>query len=121
VIKDLFGGPAPTSVANLTEAQLIAQEGARIELQNGTLTPGLAQRTGEELKKLGYAVVSFTNADRSDYATSVIIDYSGKTATVSLLAQRFNVVAQNIRRDTDNPGNVDVRLILGQDYARTVQ
>ncbi len=117
LIKDLFGGPAPTSVANLTEAQLIAQEGAKIEVQNGTLTPALAQRTAEELTKLGYEVVSFTNADRSDYATSVIIDYSGKTATVTLLAQRFNIGTENIRRESDKPSAVDVQLILGQDYA----
>jgi LCP family protein required for cell wall assembly len=117
VVKDLFGGPAPTSVANLTEAQLIAQEEAKIEVQNGTLTPGLAQRTAEELKEVGYTVVSFTNAERSDYATSVIIDYSGKTGTVSLLAQRFNVAAENIHRRSDGPSEVDVRLILGQDYA----
>jgi LCP family protein required for cell wall assembly len=117
VVKDLFGGPAPTSVANLTKAQLIAQEGATIEVQNGTLTPGLAQRTAEELTSLGYSVVSFSNADRSDYATSVIIDYSGKTNTVNLLAQQFNVGAENIRHQSDMPSEVDVRLVLGQDYA----
>jgi LCP family protein required for cell wall assembly len=119
VVKDLFGGPAPTSVANLTEAQLIAQEGAQIEVQNGTLTPGLAQRTAEELTSLGYAVVSFSNADRADYASSVIVDYAGKTGTVSLLAQRFNIADANIRRESDGPSGIDVRLILGQDRSQT--
>ena len=119
VIKDLFGGPAPTSVASLTEAQLLARDGAKVEVQNGTLTPGLAQSTAEQLTELGYTVVSFSNADRSDYASSVIIDYSGKSSTVSLLAQRFKVAAENIRRQSDGPPGVDVRLILGQDSAAT--
>jgi len=98
VIKDLFGGPAPTSVASLTEAQLLARDGAKVEVQNGTLTPGLAQSTAEQL---------------------TIIDYSGKSSTVSLLAQRFKVAAENIRRQSDGPPGVDVRLILGQDSAAT--
>ena len=45
------------------------------------------------------------------------MDYSGKTNTVSLLAQRFNVLPENVRRQTGIESDVDIRLILGQDYA----
>ncbi len=117
MVKELFGGPVPTTVADLSEREVIALEAARIEVQNGTLTPGLAQRTSEYLKALGYTVVSFSNADRSDYVSSVIIDYSGKVNTVNLLAQRFNVVPDDVRHYTDLQSEVDVRLILGRDYA----
>lgn len=117
VINELFGGPVPTAATALSEKELIAQEGARVEVQNGTLTPGLAQRTTEYLKGLGYNVVSFSNADRSDYALSVIIDYTGKTNTVNLLAQRFQVAPDNVRRQTGIQSSVDIRLILGRDYA----
>ncbi len=117
MVKELFGGPTPTSVAGMSEEQIAALESARIEVQNGTQTAGLAQRTAEYLKDLGYTVVSFSNADRSDYISSVIVDYSGKTNTVSLLAQRFNVVAENVRQQTGIESDVDIRLILGQDYA----
>lgn len=119
VVNELFGGPVPTSVAQLSEKEVVAREAARIEVQNGTLTTGLAQRTAEYLQGLGYTVVSFSNADRSDYVSSVIMDYSGKTNTVSLLAQRFNVVPDNIRRQTGIEGEADIRLILGRDYAAT--
>jgi LCP family protein required for cell wall assembly len=119
VVNELFGGPVPTSVAELSEKEVVAQESAKIEVQNGTLTTGLARRTSEYLQGLGYAVVSFSNADRSDYVSSVIIDYSGKTNTVSLLAQRFNVVPDNVRRNTGIESEVDIRLILGRDYAAT--
>jgi len=89
LLAGLFGGPAPTSVASPSETEIIAQEAARIEVQNGTLTPGLAQRTAEYLQNLGYLVVSFSNADRFDY----------------------------IRRYTGIQSQVDVRVILGQDFA----
>lgn len=117
MVKDLFGGPVPTSVAGMSEKQIAALDSAKIEVQNGTLATGLAQRTAEYLKDLGYTVVSFSNADRSDYISSVIVDYSGKTNTVSLLAQRFNVPPENVRRQTGIESDVDIRLILGQDYA----
>ncbi len=117
LVTGLFGGPAPTSVASPSEKETIAQEAARIELQNGTLTPGLAQRTAEYLQNLGYLVVSFSNADRFDYATSVIIDYSGKTNTANWLAKRCGVLPEDIRRYTGIQSQVDVRVILGQDFA----
>ncbi|MEM4725072.1 MAG: LytR C-terminal domain-containing protein, partial [Candidatus Hadarchaeum sp.] len=116
LVDELFGGPI-AGTATLSEKELIAQEGAKIEVQNGTLTPGLAQRTAEYLKGLGYTVVSFSNADRSDYAKSVIIDYSGKINTVNALIRRFNILPENVFRYTNVQSSVDIRLILGQDYA----
>jgi LCP family protein required for cell wall assembly len=117
VVHELFGEPAPTTAASFSEKELIGQEAAKIEVQNGTLTPGLAQRTADYLRNLGYAVVSFSNADRLDYATSVIMDYSSKTNTVNLLAKHFSVSSENIRHYTGIQSEVDVRLVLGRDYA----
>jgi hypothetical protein len=62
-------------------------------------------------------VVSFSNADRSDYVSTVILDYSGKSNTVSFLAQRFAVVPENVRRFQGIENQVDIRVILGRDYA----
>jgi LCP family protein required for cell wall assembly len=117
LVNTLFGGPAPTASPALSEKEQIAQEAANVEVQNGTLTPGLALRTTEYLKGLGYNVVSYSNADRSDYALTVIVDYSGKSATVNALATLFNVSAENIRQSIGLQSDVDVRVILGRDYA----
>jgi anionic cell wall polymer biosynthesis LytR-Cps2A-Psr (LCP) family protein len=117
VVGELFGGPMPTDVATRSEKEVIAQEAARIEVQNGTLTPGLAQRTADYLKGLGYPVVAFSNATRSDYANTLIIDYSGKTSTVGLLAKRLNVASENIRQEAGTQSGVDIRVVLGRDYA----
>jgi LCP family protein required for cell wall assembly len=116
LVDELFSGPA-SSKAGPSEKDLIAQEAAKIEVQNGTLTPGLAQRTAEYLKSLGYTVVSFSNADRFDYAKTVLIDYTGKANTVNALVQRFHILPENVLRYTNVQSNVDIRLILGQDYA----
>jgi LCP family protein required for cell wall assembly len=117
VVNALFGGPEPTASPALTEKEQIAQEAAKVEVQNGTLTPGLALRTTEYLKGLGYNVVSYSNADRSDYALTVIVDYSGKTTTVNYLAKLFNVATENVRQNTGLQSSVDVRVILGRDYS----
>jgi LCP family protein required for cell wall assembly len=119
LINELFGGPTPTITAALSENQVLALESAKIELQNGTMTPGLAQRTTEQLKALGYNVIAYSNADRSDYVSTIIVDYSGKTNTVNLLAERFHVVAENVRRVTGLTTEADIRLVLGRDYAAT--
>jgi hypothetical protein len=117
LLNTLFGGPAPTASPSLSEKEQIAQEAAKVDMQNGTLTPGLALRTTEYLKSLGYNVVMYSNADRSDYALTVIVDYSAKTATVNALTKLFNVSADNVRQSTGLQSNVDVRVILGRDYA----
>jgi len=113
----LFAAPSPTAQAGLSESELVAQEAARIEVQNGTPAEGLAQRTAEYLEGLGYTVVSFCNADRSDYDSSVIIVYSGKPNTVNSLVARFGIAPENVRRNVDAHSEVDVRLVLGRDYA----
>lgn len=117
LVDELLGSPVLASATGLSEQALVAQEAAKIEVQNGTLTPGLAQQTAEYLKGLGYNVVSYSNADRFDYAKSVLIDYSGKTNTVHALTQRFRIQPENVLRYTNIQSAVDIRLILGQDYA----
>ena len=117
MVKELFGGPAPTSVAGLPEKEAVQLEGARVEVQNGTLSAGLARRTADYLDAFGYNVVSVSNADRSDYVSTLIFDYSGKENTVNFLAQRFNVLPDNVRQYRGTESQVDVRLVLGRDYA----
>jgi LCP family protein required for cell wall assembly len=116
-VNELVGSPTPESIANLSDAALIAREAARVEVQNGTLTPGLAQSISEHLKGLGYNVVSYSNADRSDYAATIIVDYSGKISTVKLLAQLFSVSQQNVRNEPGVQGGPDIGVILGRDTA----
>ena len=118
VRNELFPEPVPTLVPVPTEdRERLAAEGATIEVLNGTLTAGLAQRTATELRNKGYLVARFGNADRADYAQTVLIDFSGKNYTLETLARLLQVDPANIYHRTDPSVAVDIRLILGQDYA----
>ncbi|RLC73755.1 MAG: hypothetical protein DRI52_01335, partial [Chloroflexi bacterium] len=117
LIKELF----PDKTPELDEAQVedlnrLAAEQARIAVQNGTTTGSLASHTATFLKERGFQVVQFGNADRFDYAQTVIIDYSGKSYTVGRLAQLFHIAESNIQHPSGISSEVDILLIIGQDF-----
>lgn len=124
-VEELFTSPAPApppspspqpQVVPIEQIDRLAQEGAKIVVQNGTPTANLAAQTAAFLKEQGYHVVEFSNADRFDYPQSIIIDYTGKEYTIQSLAVLFNVISENIRRSPNLKSEVDIRLIVGQDF-----
>jgi LCP family protein required for cell wall assembly len=124
VVEELFTSPtSPTppsspqpQVVPVEQIDRLAQEGAKIVVQNGTPTGNLAAQTAAFLKEQGYHVVEFSDADRFDYPQSIIIDYTGKEYTIQSLAVLFNVTPENIRRSPNLKSEVDIRLIVGQDF-----
>jgi LCP family protein required for cell wall assembly len=123
VVEELFTSPTPPTpptaqpeIVTVEEISRLAQEGAKIVVQNGTPTANLAAQTAAFLKEQGYHVVEFSNADRFDYPQSIIIDYTGKEYTIQSLAVLFNVTPENIRRSLNLKSEVDIRLIVGQDF-----
>jgi hypothetical protein len=96
------------------EKTLIAAEAAKIEVLNGAGVEGLAKATSEWLTAQGINVANFDTADRSDYTTSVIENYTGKPYTTGWLAKTFNVATIISVSDPNSP--VDVRVILGSDW-----
>jgi LCP family protein required for cell wall assembly len=122
-VEELFTSPMPTpspppqpQTAPVEQINRLAQEGAKIVVQNGTPTANLAAQTAAFLKEKGYHVVEFSNADRFDYPQSIIIDYTGKEYTIQNLAVLFNVPPDNIRRSPNLKSEIDIRLIIGQDF-----
>jgi LCP family protein required for cell wall assembly len=91
---------------------------ARIVVQNGTVTAGLAGQTAEALKSRGFNVVQYGNTDdnRSDYGQTQILVYTGRTVVAQALADALQVPASAIRPMTDAGGNMDIKVILGADY-----
>ncbi len=110
-----FLTPPPAAVPT-EQVNRLAQERARIVVQNGTPTANLAAQTAAFLKKQGYYVVAFSDADRFDYPRSIIVDYTGKEFTIQSLAVLFNVTPENIRRSPNLKSEIDIRLIVGQDF-----
>jgi len=119
VVEELFAPPAPAQVPSPTSEtqRLIVQEAARIEVQNGTKTPGLAEKAASYLRLQGYQVLAPTNADRSDYAQTVIIVYNnGVETTLKTLTETLPVAPGNVRRSSNVKSSVDIRIILGKDF-----
>ena len=109
--------PTPTlAPVQIEELQNLAQEGARIAIQNGTSEPNFAARVAAILIQQGFQVVEFGDADRTDYPNSVIVDYTGKELTLQRLIEIFQVTPENVRHSPNLRSQVDIRIIVGQDY-----
>ena len=109
--------PTPTmSPDQVQQRQALTQEGARIAVQNGTAIPNFAARVAAMLMQEGYQVVEFGDADRLDYGSTVIIDYTGKKSTLQQLVNLFKVLPENVRTSDNVLSPVDIRIIVGQDF-----
>lgn len=134
VVADLFAAPVvaasteptptpapPTPTPTLAPIQIeglqeLAQEGARIAVQNGTSEPNFAAQVAAMLMQQGYQVVEFGDADRLDYPATVIVDYTGKTYTLEQLIAIFQVTPENVRNSPNLRSQIDIRVIVGQDF-----
>jgi LCP family protein required for cell wall assembly len=109
--------PTPTvAPIQLEELQALASEGARIAVQNGTSEPNFAAHVAALLMEQGFQIVEFGDADRLDYAATVIVDYTGKTYTLERLVELFQVIPENMRSSPNLRSQVDIRVIVGQDF-----
>jgi len=118
LVDELF--PAPQLAAEpspaLIQAQLMS-EGARITVQNGTLTDGLARSVAEWLRQQGLDVVDYGNAERFDYQQTLIVVYTDKPQTVRFLAEKLQIDETQIVRQPSPSPDADISIILGRDYA----
>jgi LCP family protein required for cell wall assembly len=103
------------SIALDDPASASAQEGARVAVRNGAGIEGLATSTAEYLRGLGVNIVEVGNADRMDYAKTVIIDYTGNPYTSRYLMTLLNLDPSQILFQTVPDSPVDVAVICGPD------
>lgn len=90
-------------------------EGATIIVANGTYVEGLATKTQSYLQSLGANVISTQNSDYTTYTK--IIDYTGKPYTDKYLVNLMNINPYSISLQYDPNNQVDVLVILGDDWA----
>ena len=111
-------GPGAAAVAPDADPLTLAkEEQARLVVKNGSLTEGLASRTGDYLRQQGLNVTGEGNADQQ-YSVAVIIDYSGKPYTVKYLTELCggsDFVRVMSRYDPN--ATVDVEFIIGTNFA----
>jgi polyisoprenyl-teichoic acid--peptidoglycan teichoic acid transferase len=68
-----------------------------VEVLNGTETNGLAGKTAEMLRSFGYDIISISNADRSNYERTVIIQRTDDDSMVKSFADVIR--CDNIRKE----------------------
>ena len=98
----------------------VANESARIQVQNGTERPYLARIAAEQLRWEGFKIVDIDFADRTDYKKTQIIVLNDKPEALALLTRLLGVRADNIRQPAPNQpaetAPADLLVILGRDY-----
>jgi LCP family protein required for cell wall assembly len=90
-------------------------EGASIVVANGTYVGGLASDTQAYLQSQGANVVGTQNSDYTTYTR--IIDYTGRPYTDRYLVDLMNITPYSIFFQYDPNSQVDVLVILGDDWA----
>ena len=115
--EQMFYKPAPYTKSTIDTNILALDEIATIEIQNGSARDGIANMTSEYLTEQGFSVVSVGNADQFNYENTIIYDYSGSYYTTRWIAEHFKVQPTHIIDISDPNSPVDVRIIIGQDFA----
>jgi LCP family protein required for cell wall assembly len=114
LVNQLFPMPTPqASLGPLGDRTRLAEEAARIEVQNGTQTPGLASQLSTEMRANGFNVVRYGNADRFDHPETLIIYYVEKRYTLASLKDYLEVQDSHVVGEPTPNADIDIRVILG--------
>ncbi len=116
-IGQLMDRIIPKDSGAVDQTQRMQQEAARIIVLNGSNRAQVAEQTAKYLQAQGFQVLAYGNADRLDYAKTVLIDYTGaKNATVTALVKIFKIDPGNVRLTPTAKSDSDIRLIVGADW-----
>jgi LCP family protein required for cell wall assembly len=119
-LRDRFLSTGSAALSEETDdASRLAAEAASIRVENGTQTIGLAARTREFLSGQGFSIASFGDAydGISTHDTTLIIDHGNKPFTATRLASVLSLPPTAVRTASANGDGVDVRIVLGNDFA----
>ena len=106
---------SPMTPGNSLERMLAEQ--AKVSIQNKSRTQGIATQTADYLAGLGVNIVDQREVEGSAGFTT-LIDHSGKPFTTRYLLDQLGLANMRIIMEYDPANEVDVELILGDDWAR---
>ena len=110
--KDSAWPPKASVPAGESEPLTTAPEDIRVEVLNGSGTPGQASKAADQLRKLGFVVTSVANADRSDYAATTVVHdprYDESARTLAFASKASAVL--------DDGSGRTLTLIVGKDWS----
>ncbi len=103
-----------------TDSELVGQEPTDgrivLEVLNGIGISGLANEFTDFLRDQGFDVVRFTNAQRFDYPRTLVINRGADFEQAQLVARSLGLEAAAVENMPDPSLQLDVTVVLGQDY-----
>jgi polyisoprenyl-teichoic acid--peptidoglycan teichoic acid transferase len=113
---EVFGeGDILGPVAQGEMRDIIAEEGARVSVRNGSAQAGLATRTADWLREQGFNVIEETNAEYTVF--SQIYVYNGTPYALRFFADAAGISSLNIYFNDEVDPGFDLILVLGDDWA----
>lgn len=110
------GGAASPLAKGANALALVKQEGATVIVLNGSLTSGIALKTGDYLKTQGIKVINNGNANQSTSVTK-IIDHTGRPYILKYLKELFKIGSSaQIISAYDPAAAADIEIIIGDDW-----
>ena len=110
-------GGAVSPLAQGDPVALMQEDGAKLRILNGSVTPGLEVNTGNYFLTLGIQVQEVGAADRL-YDSTVIVLYKPKLYTLKYLQTIFGITSPvQIRIQPDPASTVDIEVRVGNDWA----
>jgi hypothetical protein len=92
-------------------------EAIRVEVLNGAGEDGMAQRVAGQLRGMGFDVVEIGNAQRSDFAETVVVErLSADSRHARILARAIG--CRRVVQDIDSLRYLEATLILGSDFRK---
>lgn len=99
-------------------ANQLALRQASIRVMNGTTSPAWDLVAAERLGWSNLGAFAGGAADKTDYATTTVIDYTGqsKGSVLPFIIEALNVKPENVIAQPDPNRTVDFEVIVGADY-----
>jgi len=91
-------------------------ENAKVAVLNGAGEEGLAGKFADALRALGFTVTEIGNADRMDYPTTRIVDYTGNPYTAQYLVDLMGLTQSQVLFQTVPDNEIDLALVVGYDW-----
>jgi LCP family protein required for cell wall assembly len=124
----LINPPVPTPAADSAAVAAINPLSVRVDVENGTTTPGVARRVAALLKQKGFTIGSVGNATTDDVATTQLREHTRIAFAGIRVRDALGKAAANAQVLTDDDVPTpdatatpsDVTVIVGQDLAASL-
>ncbi|MDE2571218.1 MAG: LCP family protein [bacterium] len=117
VAKALTGPLEPPPTPKPQLAVDVVPSMVHVEVENGSGLSGMAQTVAERLKKKGFVIDSVGNADRSNYASTLVQADQSNHAAAEAVRQALEVATATIASTASSATPAVVTVVVGHDIA----